>query len=1745
MDREALWSSGHDESVEVNQRALIDKVLARYSGEFTVFRELLQNSDDAASKAVEIRFETMPQPNAAELPNLPPVPSIDVKKLIHRWTFRNNGLIFRDEDWARLKKIAEGNPDEEKIGAFGVGFYSLFSVTEEPFVKSGDQWMGFYWKDKKDQLFARRGHLPPADQSDPYREWTTFEMELREPSPLPSIFDFIRFLTSSITFMVHLQNVTLWFDKCQLATITKDVGIPKEIVFPKHLKRKSEGGTMNMISVKTRSINITVKTLRLVYNIGTEKTQPPKVVPVPSKPSASSGFFSSLFASITGSSAPAQSSALINTPPLSEPRQEVDPMSNITSHLVLTIFSGEVDVSLTQKMITELHRSTKKNPPSRLKLELIYTGKDEYDASKMDDDVAFEKSGSLFQGLRADLEGSGAARVFIGHSTAQTTGIGGHISGRFIPTVERESIDLVDLNVAVWNKELLWIGGLLSRVAYEVELLHIETLWNGSTEGTSKLDDELRNWLQGRCLHALKFFSFRPSTPSAAVSNLLESAFFSCSSDGYLPILSTAGVKDSRNVRSFDPVYAGFLKELAVIPKEVAQHAPSIIASLRGRGMLKDISFTDVLDELRVRPLPEADMVECLKWRIDLDTEGINPQLLAQLRREFLGAAILIITDESHNERLIPLSNIQTVHIPRNATAMIPLDVPMPAHTLPFSVSKLVKAEALIPMFRWTELIIPMWTENLFSEALLKGNREFNMTLSPTFAEKVLNVLSRAWGSLPKDHQVQIVAILHDKACIPTKFGMKLPKESYFQNANVFSDLPIIEMPKSTPTKGTMEKLLLTLGVKQHVDLEVVFARMIQTGDWDIHDLIRYLVAVEESLTSVEIERLKETVAFLKEEPDTPEAQPGTSKVGIPLKRKYKARDLYEPSPVLRELGVPILAWTATPKWRSTSDEAKFLFKLGLKKYPALKDLLILATNENPQIRSAALRYFFENYTKRYSHYEPEAYPSLAFIPARKADGTAFLGKYTEVFKEQEYTIMGFSVVDPSMLSDWVHKLKLFSAPSVDLIIPILRKSPPRDIATARRWFELLAGRLPDFSTGQLQYLSSLEFVPTTKNTPSSPTSAHPTNQPHALTFVSPNKCYLSKGTDSEGGSQGFHSQLFTFVDFGPGANAFLTACGVRQEPTVDELARMLVADPRKFYELAGGYDQFVSELFNISANFKGVSSTTKTLMKKAPCLVGSRSMSVKDQGKTKRSPKKSSNGDSDEEDEKRLEHDLLLPSQIAVVDDLSSYIMFDNIFTAPQEDTLERLYTNLGSPLISSVVKEEYRPSAEIKDSPRANDMRDLVLERLPLFLHERTPGHGAQSKTSLSYTWLNTPGNFVVVEVTKLILIRTLQFAGNRAVKQQEVSATSSRTGFKGKGAVQLWISGSNQVDLYEVSNSLCRTILEQHKPNDSLLFMTILSTDLRALRRRGFNVDRVLRQQKAKREQELREQEQMAQKRKSDESSLNTFVSSQSSSGLARQDTKSTGLFSSWKRRLSRASSVSSINGGPLLPNLPGSFPGASNDVVKPTQGNGSMPWNQTGGEGITPQKNIERNVRAAIEACRPESDAVIRSQEHRTQVKEAEGEGYCDVTGAVDLVLVTSIGSHRVFISSSIDPDAREAKVESFRPAIERFIKHVLLPLETIYKLSSTSLNVFYDSTGPLTAFNRSGRIFMNVRYYCAWHDEDVQARKTQKALVSWYHTLAHELAHNLVHPHNSEHEFYFSAISEQHMFGLAKMLESKA
>ena len=103
--------------------------------------------------------------------------------------------------------------------------------------------MGFYWKDKKDQLFARRGVLPPPENAEDHK-WTSFEMPLREPAPMPNSFDLTRFLASSITFMAHLREVRVLLDGHTLVRLSKDPGNPTAVTIPKGLKISSPSKMM-------------------------------------------------------------------------------------------------------------------------------------------------------------------------------------------------------------------------------------------------------------------------------------------------------------------------------------------------------------------------------------------------------------------------------------------------------------------------------------------------------------------------------------------------------------------------------------------------------------------------------------------------------------------------------------------------------------------------------------------------------------------------------------------------------------------------------------------------------------------------------------------------------------------------------------------------------------------------------------------------------------------------------------------------------------------------------------------------------------------------------------------------------------------------------------------------------------------------------------------------------------------------------------------------------------------------------------------------------------------------------------------------------------------------------------------------------------------------------------------------------------------------------------------------------------
>lgn len=141
---------------------------------------------------------------------------------------------------------------------------------------------------------------------------------------------------------------------------------------------------------------------------------------------------------------------------------------------------------------------------------------------------------------------------------------------------------------------------------------------------------------------------------------------------------------------------------------------------------------------------------------------------------------------------------------------------------------------------------------------------------------------------------------------------------------------------------------------------------MIKTNEWTVADLAKYLVSIQSTLSSEEWVRLKMTAAFFKEENfkgDT--GQKAT---------RYQAQQLYEPLDVFRNLGLPVMDWGKQIKWRSSSDEgliviefqpnlhsfvtffvAKFLFELGLLRYPPLPVLINLCANADSRVSQLCL----------------------------------------------------------------------------------------------------------------------------------------------------------------------------------------------------------------------------------------------------------------------------------------------------------------------------------------------------------------------------------------------------------------------------------------------------------------------------------------------------------------------------------------------------------------------------------------------------------------------------------------------------------------------------------------------------------------------------------------------------------------------------------------------------------------------
>ena len=88
------------------------------------------------------------------------------------------------------------------------------------------------------------------------------------------------------------------------------------------------------------------------------------------------------------------------------------------------------------------------------------------------------------------------------------------------------------------------------------------------------------------------------------------------------------------------------------------------------------------------------------------------------------------------------------------------------------------------------------------------------------------------------------------------------------------------------------------------------------------------------------------------------------------------------------------------------------------------------------------------------------------------------------------------------------------------------------------------------------------------------------------------------------------------------------------------------------------------------------------------------------------------------------------------------------------------------------------------------------------------------------------------------------------------------------------------------------------------------------------------------------------------------------------------------------------------------------------------------------------------------------------------------------------------------------------------------------------MSPSVLHIFYDEAGGTIAFNTGGSIFCNFRFFLQLHAAQLSGQQQGKAKVDaatwWWVVLAHELAHNLVSLHNSDHSYYTESFIQQYM-----------
>ena len=255
----------------------------------------------------------------------------------------------------------------------------MFSICESPMVLSGTSALAFVWKG--DSLWTKTIDNPDRPKDD--QKWTTFVLKSRDPYPLGSLVEFGEFLCASLTFTKCLNEVRVFVNGKRRMVIQKTMLSEPSVV---QVQRSSSWWK----------------------NDGAITASP-------------SGLFS---------------------------LKDVDSLLESLYHIQVTIdgetaavsaryLSAVAKTKIPPQMITRMERVTKKKPPSRVEVQVLLSNQTVEESEHQSKHA--KDASQIIQSFAPRM---GEGRIFIGFRTSQTTGLAAHVGAPFVPTVEREAIDV-------------------------------------------------------------------------------------------------------------------------------------------------------------------------------------------------------------------------------------------------------------------------------------------------------------------------------------------------------------------------------------------------------------------------------------------------------------------------------------------------------------------------------------------------------------------------------------------------------------------------------------------------------------------------------------------------------------------------------------------------------------------------------------------------------------------------------------------------------------------------------------------------------------------------------------------------------------------------------------------------------------------------------------------------------------------------------------------------------------------------------------------------------------------------------------------------------------------------------------------------------------------------------------------------------------------------------------------------------